>query len=76
MHKTELDQYHDKIVNACLTAGDSTIRKCKLGCKNKPGWNGFVTDIHQETLSWHWVWKSQNSPHLGPIAEKRKTTHA
>ena len=76
-HQHEIERYHDDIISACLRASCTSIPHSNTQKpKIVPGWNDIVEPIRQQALFWHSIWKQNNSPRVGIIAEIRKRTRA
>lgn len=76
-HSSMIQTLHDDIIKACLTAGDSSIpRSINRGCTKKavPGWNENVRVLRSQAIFWHCLWKDNNSPREGLLADIRRTT--
>ena len=72
-----VQQYHDRIIEACLKSGVETIpHSTSPGTKVVPGWNEHVEPLKQKALLWHFIWKSNNCPREGTIALIRRQTRA
>ena len=71
----EIQEFHDSIVEACLQAGYQHIPYSSTH-NNKviPGWNDYVEPYRKQALLWHKIWKSNNSPRTGIIADIRNKT--
>ena len=41
-----------------------------------PGWNDYVEYHRKEAIFWHYIWKCNNSPRVGTIADIRNSTRA
>ena len=76
IHTDELDIFYNCIINACLTSGISNIPvfQQETKCKTIPGWNDFVDKHRNTALFWHSIWKANNSPRSGIIADIRNKT--
>ena len=76
-HSVHLQHYHDKVVNACISASLHMRKKSVLKRpRSIPGWNEMVKDLHGQALFWHSMWKSIGCPSLGLIADIRRSTRA
>ena len=75
-HKDELDIFYNDIINACLTAGENCIPHSGKGSTHKvvPGWNEYVNHYRETSLFWHHIWKCNNCPKTGIIADIRRKT--
>ena len=65
IHSLDPQQFHDGIINACLTAGE--LIPCTISEKSKcvPGWSEYAKEHKNRALFWHSIWRSCNSPSVG-----------
>lgn len=78
-HVSQINNFHNDIVNTCLSAGKETIPHCKKKgdkCKIIPGWKEYVEPEREKCLFWHKIWKDNGSPRNGLLADIRLTTRA
>jgi endonuclease/exonuclease/phosphatase family metal-dependent hydrolase len=75
-HCTNIQEFYDAIVKACIEAASCTIPMSHGACPQVTGWNEHVEGFKQQALFWHNVWKDNNSPRTGLIADIRKRTRA
>ena len=75
-HVAEIECFHDSIVNACLKAGECTIPSPSSGSVRRAGWNDLAKPYKDEAISWHKMWKLNNSPHSGFLSDMRKVSRA
>lgn len=76
-HRLQIQEFHDNILKACLEAGDTNIPHTGKGYKKViPGWNDNVAEIRQQAIFWHQLWKCNNCPTQGVLADVRKYTRA
>jgi hypothetical protein len=71
-HLKSVDQYHDDIMNAMLTAARTCIPKNKW--KQVAGWTEFVKESQDESIFWNKIWISCGKPHTGWASEIRRMT--
>lgn len=74
-HSDEISLFHDAVIDACLTAADASIPKIKSK-RSVPGWNEFVRPLREQAMFWHQLWKSNDCPRIGIIADIRRRTRA
>ena len=74
-HNESLQIFHDELVNACLDAGKCIPHK-KNCAKRISGWNQIVSPLKEQALFWHKLWKDNNCPHTGLLADIRRRTRA
>ncbi len=77
-HGSEIQTFHDNIIHACLDASTMTIPKSKIRDHGKcvPGWNEHVCELRKQAIFWHRIWKDNNSPREGLLADIRRTTRS
>ena len=78
-HNSCIQSYYDQIVNALIEASRETIPVNQSKSSNRPciaGWNDHVSITKKKTLFWHQLWKSNNCPKQGFIADIRRKTRA
>ncbi len=69
VHKTQINEMYDNIISSLLDACDSAIPKSRLPVsKVVAGWNESVEEYFQACLSWHDMWKANDPPREGLIA--------
>lgn len=73
IHKSELQLYHDEIVDACLEA-DGCIPRNTNRTKSIPGWNQFVRPLREKSLFWHGLWVTNDRPQHGVVADIMRYT--
>ena len=72
-----IHEFHDKIVKACLEASAANIPHMgKCYRKVIPGCNESVAHIRQQAIFWHQLWKCNNCPTNGVLADIRCSTQA
>ena len=74
-HHAEINELHNDIIWACLSAADDvfSVRK-PCNAKVTPGWNDFVEDLFRTALFWHDIWTQNDRPSEGIMFELRKKT--
>jgi len=78
LHNTEVQIFHDNIVEACVSASKNipSNKKTTSKCKRFPGWNAYINEYRQKSMFWHKLWKENGSPRDGVVADiRRKTRH-
>jgi hypothetical protein len=77
-HGVMLQTFHDKLINACLLAGNCipTKSKTKSSTKCIPGWNEHVVPFKEQAILWHNLWQDNGRPRYGHIADIRRSTRA
>ena len=75
-HQEEIQQFHDDIYSSCVNASVQAIPQSSSSSKSVPGWNDIVEEHRERALFWHQLWKDNNSPREGLIADIRQKTHA
>ena len=76
-HTELLRDFHDSVTEACVKAAASSIPVSHGQSKNcVPGWNSHVEGLREQAIFWHNLWKSNNSPREGIIADLRRSTRA
>lgn len=74
-HCPDLQEFHDNIVDACLVASATNIPQAGKGYKKViPGWKDNVAQIRRQAIFWHKLWKCNNCPMNGAIADIRRYT--
>ena len=79
-HFKQLEQFHDDIIQACLTAAKHVLpstgaSKSNNGTKTPiPGWNEHVAVKKGIALDWHWRWVYAGKPHIGQLSYMRRVT--
>ena len=71
-HNSCIQSYYDQIVNALIEASRETIPVNQSKSNNRPciaGWNDHVSITKEKALFWHQLWKSNNCPKQGFIAD-------
>lgn len=77
LHHQQLQELHNNIINACITAGLDTIPlRGKAKNKTMPGWTDYVQSKKQECIYWHSIWKDAGSPRSGVLCNIRNSTRA
>lgn len=72
-----LQEYHDAIIQCCLTASKSTIpHSGDFNAKVVPGWGDVVEHHRKCAMFWHSLWKDNGSPRHGTLADIRRNTRA
>ena len=76
-HCTDVQQFHDDIISACIESSKQTI-PYSSDKKRKviPGWNDYVEKYRKDANFWHYIWKCNNSPRVGTLSDIRKSTRA
>ena len=76
-HNDEIQILHDNIIDACLRASN-TIPKTNAvkPFKCVPGWSKAVKVHKERALFWHALWKCNNSPQTGILADIRRKTRS
>ena len=77
-HRTEIENLHDNIINACLEASHIAI-PCQRQTPSPagiPGWQEHVAEQRQQSIFWHIIWKQCGSPPKGVVAELRRRTRS
>ena len=66
-HYDEVNTYHDKIVNACLSASAYCI---PVGKKRKlAGWSEYVSDYKKKSILWYRIWNDNGKPGHGVLKD-------
>ena len=77
LHNVDIHKFYEDIVNSCLHASSCTIPHSRNAThKVVPGWNEHVSVYKEEVLYWHKLWKLNNSPISGDIADMRKKSRS
>ena len=58
-----------------MNASVQAIPQSSSSSKSVPGWNDIVEEHRERALFWHQLWKDNNSPREGLIADIRQKTH-
>ena len=75
IHQSNIDVFHNDIINACINASDHIpSSKCKAKYSVIPGWNDTVKPYKDRALFWHYMWKENEKPKTGVIADIRRKT--
>ncbi len=75
VHLDDINQFHDDIINALLTASQESIPRAKPACsKVVPGWNEYVEEYFRSSLFWHSLWLENGLPKEGIIVDLRGKT--
>jgi exonuclease III len=76
-HNASIQYLYDEIVNACMQASLNNIPfSAPQTEKIIPGWNETVQEHKRRAIFWHNLWKSNDSPRDGVIADIRRRTRA
>lgn len=79
-HQADIQRFHDAIVSACIQAGKQSIPNKKTSRSGRrpkvAGWSQHVEEHRQRAIFWHKLWKSNNSPREGLLADIRRSTRA
>lgn len=77
-HKVELQLFHNALIESCIESCKMSIPHKTNDSKNKcvPGWNENVKEYQDIALFWHGLWKDNNCPRSGYIADIRNKTRA
>ena len=77
-HKQDINVYFESLICASIQAAKECIpsRKQKESKSNIPGWKMYVEEHRQTAIFWHNIWKDNNSPRSGILADIRKRTRA
>lgn len=78
VHREDINSYCREIENACLQASEESIphSNTKGARQSIPGWTEIVEPERQRSLLWHSIWKDNNSPKTGVLADIRRATRA
>ena len=77
VHATDINCFCQSIINACLESSKLTIPcKAKSQKRTVPGWNECIEEHRQRALFWHSLWRENNCPHEGSLADIRRSTRA
>jgi len=76
IHNSDIVEFHNCIVNACLVASECSLPVSSGGQGCKAGWKEFVEPLRQEAIRWHITWKENNSPRSGYYADMRRQSRA
>lgn len=71
-HKEDIIMLLSNIIDACLSAEQSSIPKIGRSARRVPGWTDFVEEKRRDALHWHHEWISLSRPRHGDIYEKMK----
>ena len=71
-HRNSIHTLHDNIISAILSASDE-IPETKI-TRIVPGWNEFVKEKRITALFWLNIWRENNSPEMGAIADVMRFT--
>ncbi len=71
VHKIQINEMHDNIISSLLDACNSTIPKSRPAVsKVVAGWNEYIEKKYfQASLFWHDMWKANDQPREGLIAD-------
>ena len=78
-HCTELQLFHDRIINCCINACEETIPQTGGNERSNTGisgWNEYVREHREASIFWHQIWKDCGSPRNGPVADVMRRTRA
>ena len=76
-HTSDIQNFHDEIVSACISASKSTIPYSSDKSKKViPGWSDYVEGYRKDAVFWHFIWKCNNSPRSGYLADIRNNTRS
>lgn len=76
-HRIEIDCFHDRIIDACLSASWETIPLDRGGAPNgRAGWDDNVNNLKKKAILWHTIWKDMGRPRNGIVADIRRQTRA
>ena len=75
-HQEGIQQFHDDICTCLVNASVQAIHQSSTSNKSVPGWNAIVEEHRERALFWHQLWKDNNSPRVGLIADIRQKTRA
>ncbi len=78
IHDHQIERFHNDIIGVCLDASRQSIPMCgqKQKSRGMPGWNDHVEEKRQRAIFWHNLWKENNSPREGILADIRRNTRA
>ena len=68
-HLKEINEFHNDIINACLSAGYESLPMTGKSTEGshksntKPGWNEYCKDKKEIALYWHHQWVMEGRPH-------------
>lgn len=77
-HNLSIEYLYGKVVEACTISSNRHIPGKIINGKSKviPGWNEDVLESKRRAIFWHNLWKSNDSPRNGIIADIRRRTRA
>lgn len=78
-HCSAIETFHNDVINACINASSSTIPHAGSASpvkKGIPGWNEKVKELRDQAIFWHNIWKDNNSPREGILADIRRRTRS
>ena len=67
-HNKALDEYHNDIVNACITAAMKSLPKRRRG-KRVAGWTEQVQSLKDKSIFWTRIWVENGCPSSGILHE-------
>ena len=77
-HGNQLEVFCSLIIDACMTASVKALPSSSTNRGNKPkvipGWNENVKSYRDNALFWHHIWKANDCPSNGIIADIRHNT--
>ena len=73
IHDTQLQLFHDAIIDSCIKASNDSIPRNKK-VHSIPGWNETVEPYKQDAIFWHKLWKDNGSPCNGVLSDIRRRT--
>lgn len=72
-HAEQIEKYYNDVVDACLKAANDCIPLHKQRSHSYiPGFNQYVREKKESAILWHRIWKSNNCPRHGVIADIRR----
>ena len=75
LHKRELQEFADFLVDACITASECIPRSAAQTKKKRiPGWKLIVKPFLDKALFWHKLWVENDRPQHGAVADVRRHT--
>lgn len=72
-HVNCIQALHDEIISAIIKASEDIPETGKQS-KTIPGWNDHVKPLQKTALFWHDIWKENNSPKEGHVADIMRMT--
>ena len=66
-HLRDIDDYYERLMNACITAADSAVPSGPT--RRRAGWSEHVKPFQDDAKFWHQVWTDCGRPTNGTVKE-------